>query len=206
MVTVTHATASSRIEIHPAARSAYEWTINFPHWMSFYNMPKPLLFELSRQPLHGVAKRDPNIIRRKKSNFTFQLYSPLWTTQLWPEQRLPVGTRLIHSDTDEMTDAEIEKAAWVSTLSYLVNAIEPNRISEIRDTLSENMPAPLHYDLLKSKALTDPMLCGWTGLARGTLVYQRKQKKEREMQENTKMPSTIGSVIDALKKPWNPDD
>lgn len=202
MYCVTSSKASTRIELHPAAREAYEWTANFPRWVNFSALPETLIFELSRQPLHGVMKREKDSSTTSNKISTFQLYSPLWIPQLWVDERPPVGTLLIHCETTEIKNHEIEKAAWVSTLSYLINAVDPSKTSEIRDTLVAHMPTNLHRELLKSKTLTDPMLCKWLGISRGTLVRQRKLK----LALNAPTLAPPLDVITALNKEWSPDE
>lgn len=202
MYFVTSSKASTRIELHPAAREAYEWTVNFPRWVNFSALPENLILELSRQPLHGVMKREENPSAPPKEIKTFQFYSPLWVPQLWLDDHPPVGTLLIHCGTEDIKTHEITKAAWVSTLSYLINAVDPSKISEIRGSFVAHMPVNVHKELLKSKTLSDSMLCKWLGISRGTLVHQRKQKRTI----NTPTLAPPLDVITALNKEWFPDE
>lgn len=144
MYFVTRSKPSTRIELHPAAREAYEWAVNFPRWVNFSALPETVILELSRQPLHGVMKREENPSAPPKEIKTFQFYSPLWVPQLWLDERPPVGTLLIHCATEDIKTHEISKMAWVSNLSYLINAVDPSKISELRGSLVAHMPTDLH--------------------------------------------------------------
>lgn len=206
MPAIDLASSSIHLELHPAARAAYEWCTHYPRWINWSNLPKPMATELSQEPLRGIMLDSPAAPNDPKSTRTFQLFAPLWTIQLWSTAQPPDGTILIDYRAIKMTDEQIEHAAWLSALSSLLGSVNPLQISEIRDSLAAHMPIHTHREILQTKTLNDPMLCRWTGLSRGTLLHQRRQKKSREQIEKASLPNSIDDVLDALKKPWSPDD
>ncbi|WP_344963857.1 hypothetical protein [Oceanisphaera sediminis] len=156
------------VELHPAARSAYEWCMQYPQWISWSDLPQPIITGLSKEPLRGVMIKEDESDEGKKSKRHFQLYSPLWSTQLWPSSRPPHKTLLVSLTPKEISDEEVETAAWLSVLSPLLLSVNSHQIAEIRDALAAYMPVKVHQKLLGAKMLSDPMLCRWLGCS-GTL-------------------------------------
>jgi hypothetical protein len=197
--------ASDRMELHPAALAAYEWCSIYPRWVNASVLPESLISELSRETLHGVMREeDDDSSDKKKSPRTFQLFAPLWPVLIWPSNKPPIGTQLISYLEHHITTSEIEKAAWRSVISSLIQSVDPDRLSEIRDTLAAHMPVLLHQEFLGADKLTDRMLASWTGRAHNTLMTQRKQRRRREQKTKASIPSSTSDVISELSKLLSP--
>ncbi|MFH7588014.1 hypothetical protein [Oceanimonas smirnovii] len=195
-----------QVELHPAARPAYEWCMQYPQWINWKELPQPLIAGLSKEPLRGVMIKEDEPDEGKKSERHFQLYSPLWSTQLWPSSRPPDKTLLVSLTPKEISDEDVETAAWLSALSPLLLSINHHKVAEIRDALAAHMPVKVHQKLLGAKMLSDPMMCRWLGISRGTLVQQRQRKTTQEEQAKVAVPRSDDELISALKKPRSSND
>ncbi|MBO1520695.1 hypothetical protein [Oceanisphaera pacifica] len=194
------------VELHPAARSAYEWCMQYPQRISWSDLPQPIITGLSKEPLRGVMIKEEGTKKDNKSARHFMLYSPLWSIQLWPSTRPPNGTLLVSLSPQEISDEEVETAAWLSALSPLLLSVDHHQTAEIRDALVAHMPVKVHQKLLRAKVLSDPMLCRWLNISRGTLVQQRQRKVIREDEAIAEVPQSTDELIAALKKTRSPDD
>lgn len=206
MPAAVFATPNIHVELHPAAHSAYEWCIQYPQWISWSDLPQPLITGLSKEPLRGVMIKEGESEEDKKSERHFRLFSPLWSIHLWPSAQPPNGTLLVSLRPQEISDDEVETAAWLSALSPLLLSVNHHQIAEIRDALAAHMPIKMHRKLLGSKTLSDPMLCQWLGISRGTLVQQRQRKVVREDEAIAEVPQSTDELIAALKKPRSSND
>lgn len=198
--------SSDLVELHPAAQAAYEWCTIYPRWVNASVLPEPLISELSRETLHAIklGEEEDDTSKKKKPPRTFQLFAPLWPVLIWPSHRPPNGTQLISYLEHHITTSEIEKAAWRSVISSLIQSVDPDRLSEIRDTLAAHMPVPLHQEFLGADKLSDRMLAAWTGRAHNTLMTQRKQRHRREQKSRASIPNSTSDVISELSKLWSP--
>lgn len=206
MPAIVKVRSSDHVELHPAARAAYEWCTIYPRWVNASVLPEPLISELSRETLHAVilGEEEDDTSKKKKSPRTFQLFAPLWPVLIWPSHRPPNGTQLISYLEHHITTSEIEKAAWRSVISSLIQSVDPDRLSEIRDTLAAHMSEDLHQEFLGADKLTDRMLAAWTGRAHNTLMTQRKQRRRRDQKNRASIPSSTSDVITELSKLWSP--
>lgn len=206
MPAIILASSSILFELHPAARAAYEWYMQYPRWINWSDLPISMTTELSKEPLRGIMVTQPATTQGQKLTRTFKLFAPLRTVQLWTEKRPPDNTLLICYSAKEITQKEIEHAAWLAVLSSLLDSVNPQKISEIRDSLKAHMPIHMHREILQAKTLNDPMLSRWTGLSPSTLMHQRRQKRHLQQLENAGAQNSLDDVIGALKKPWSPHD
>lgn len=206
MPAVVLATPNIHVELHPFARSAYEWCMQYPQWIRWSDLPEPITIGLSKEPLRGIMMKSDSSSKGQKSVRHFQLFSPLWTTQLWSSAQPPDGTLLISFRAQDMPHEEIEHAAWLSALTPFLLSVDHHKVAEIRDSLAAHMSVRMHRKLLNSKTLSDPMLCRWLGVSRGTLVQQRQKKTAQEEQAKTGIPRSTDELIAALQKPRSPDD
>ncbi|MAG99317.1 MAG: hypothetical protein CMK73_01085 [Pseudomonadales bacterium] len=145
---------------------------------------------LAQQPLQCIATPS-----------TLELYAPLWTSVLWQSDQPPIGTLLVCLTPDEISEAEIERAAWVSVLGEVFNSLHPHGISDLRDTLKESMSHGLHRELFNAKMLNDNLMCKWTGISRAALGEQRRRNRTQ-----ASPPATTQAIINALNQPWGVDD
>ncbi len=191
------------INLHPAARAAYEWLETYPRLIDWNTLPSPLISALLAQPLQGVMRYDSNKTARgplKKTPTEFLFYAPIWLARYWPDSQPPEGTLLIHNDASSGHSSErIEKMAWVSALQLLVFSVDSNSIATIRDSLQELLPTSLSLELFGKGKISDADLCHWSGLSRGTLIQQRqRQRADTPLQKQE-------STLVQLAQPWNPD-
>lgn len=194
------------VELHPAAKAAYEWCMQYPQLISWSDLPQPIIIGLSKEPLRGVMTGKDKSDDGKKSERHFKLYSPLWSIQLWPSSRPPDKTLLVSLTPKEISDEEVETAAWLSALNPLLLSVNHHKVAEIRDALAAHMPVKVHQKLLGAKMLSDPMMCRWLGISRGTLVQQRQRKVAREDEAIAEVPQSTDELIAALKKPRSSND
>ena len=203
LYSVSQAKHDLTINLHPAARAAYEWLETYPRLLDWNSLPSPLISALLAQPLQGVMRYDSHKTARgtlRKNPTEFLFYAPIWLARYWPDSQPPAGTLLIHNDASSDHSSEhIEKAAWVSALQLLVFSVDSNSIATIRDSLQELLPTSLSLELFGKGRITDADLCRWTGLRRGTLIQQRQRLSTNHATQEQ------ASSLAQLAKPWTPD-
>jgi hypothetical protein len=191
------------INLHPAARAAYEWLETYPRLIDWNTLPSPLISGLLSQPLLGVMRYDTTQTARgttKKTPTEFLFYAPIWLARYWPDSQPPEGSLLIHDDeSSDHSNERIEKAAWVSALQLMVFSVDSNSIATIRDSLQKQLPTSVSLELFGKGKISDADLCHWSGLSRGTLIQQRqRQRADISLQKQE-------STLVQLAQPWNPD-
>ena len=160
------------IQLHPAARFAYEWSQLYPRLISHGRAPNEPMTILSRTALHCVIQAGNEDSRSKSRTFLF--YSPIWAALCWPSGHPPVGSRLIYETSNAVpTEKQIEIEAWCSALQPLLLSVQTSQIALLRDSLQSMMPQSVSKLLFDKSKISDTDICHWTGLARGTLIQQR---------------------------------
>jgi len=190
MPRLKQSTQTTEITLHPAALAAHTWSRELHRRFNRSALPETMRKALAQHPLQCIAT--PN---------TFQLYAPLWTSILWQTDQPPIGTLLVCLTPDELSEIEIERAAWVSVLGEVFNSLHPHAISDLRDTLKESMPHGLHQELFNTKTLNDKLICKWTGISRAALGEQRRRKRTPLC-----APATTQAIVDELNQPWGDDE
>lgn len=190
MPQLKQSTQTTKITLHPAALAAHTWSRELHRWFNRSALPETMRKALAQQPLQCIATPS-----------TLELYAPLWTIVLWQSDQPPIGTLLVCLTPDEISEAEIERAAWVSVLGEVFNSLHPHGISDLRDTLKESMSHGLHRELFNAKMLNDNLMCKWTGISRAALGEQRRRNRTQ-----ASPPATTQAIINALNQPWGVDD
>lgn len=190
MPRLKQSTKITEITLHPAALAAHTWSRELHRRFNRSALPEAMRTALAQHPLQCIATSNK-----------LELYAPLWTSMLWQSDQPPIGTLLVCMTPDEISEAEIERAAWVSVLGEVFNSLHPHATSDLRDTLKESMSHGLHRELFNAKTLNDKLMCKWTGISRATLGEQRRRKRTQPSP-----PATTQAIIDALNQPWGDDE
>jgi len=204
MCIVSRAKPGLAVDIHPAARLAYDWLAAYPKLVEWQCLPSPLTSALLNTPLFGVMTYQTISGSRRKPT-EFLLYSPLWPARYWMSKQIPEGTLLIHEenspDLSAQSFANIEKQAWLSVLQLLVFSVDASAIASLRGNLKQLLPPALSQELLGKVGISDSDLCSWTGLSRGTLVQQRSRQKAATP---TPSKATLEDIIKIYSRPLPP--
>lgn len=184
------------IQLHPAARDAFEWSQCFPRLIANHKSPLGFSAALSRLDLHCVMQQKNSNNKRSK-NREFFFYSPIWATTFWLNGQPPSGTRLIYTTGNTTpTDEQIEFEAWGSALLPLFLSVQPTRIALLRDSLQAMMPTSVAQSLFDKSKISDTELCHWTGLSRAALIKQRTNHSASHREELVDLVGLLSASVD----------
>lgn len=183
------------IQLHPAARYAFEWSQLYPHWISPHLFPAELRNVLGRTDLRCVIQSGNKKQRPKTREFLF--YAPIWAATYWASGLPPIGSRLIYETGGTVpTDEQIELASWSSALQPLLLSVKPTKIALLRDSLRSIMPHYVCQRLFDKSKISDADICRWTGLSRGALIKQRANHSASHREELVDLVGLLSASVD----------
>ena len=191
------------VELHPAARDAYDWFESLPKLIHWPKIPSPLQKHIYLpSTLKGVLETRDKLIAKNKKITTnhFQIYSEIWLLRYWELAEIPEGTVLVYPDKNiQLKKETIEQEAWLSVLKFLFFSVNPSQLGIVRDISNQFMPENIIKALLGTTKLTDKHLMNWTGCSRRTLINHRANRSSPEI------PKEI-NPIEFLSQSWEPTE
>ncbi|HDT6077686.1 TPA: hypothetical protein QHC28_002279 [Aeromonas veronii bv. veronii] len=183
------------VKLHPAARSAYEWSQIYPRLISTHLLPAELKNILGRTVLRCVIQPKNEAQRSKTREVLF--YAPVWVATYWQAGQPPVGSRVIYETGSTVpTDEQIEIEAWRSALLPLFLSVQSTQIALLRDSLQSMMPHSVCQRLFDKSKISDADICRWTGLSRGALIKQRACRADSNCDESVDLVSQLSASVD----------
>lgn len=204
MPPIFYANANLKINLHPAAQTAYEWLENYPLLVDWQSLPVTLTNAMQREPLRGVMEYQISTTNRgtKKIPSRFLFFAPLWPARHWLNNELPEGVMLIDDETMHDKKEQIEAAAWISVLQLFIHSVDVKSISSLRENFQEWLPPKLANELFNKKKVTDNDIKIWTGISRGTLIQQRQRNPCNRIDAKV----GTGNFAKSLAQNWTPYD